>query len=486
MNKRGFIALAVLVLAAGAVGVAWLFVPRRAQSSSGINLGSLPSGVSRGGLNLVIVTLDTTRADRMGAYGNKDIETPTFDRLAREGVLFDQAVSVAPLTLHVHSSMFTGKFPPEHGVRDNGGFFLGPEQFTLAEALKARGYRTGGFVGAYVLDSKWGINQGFDTYYDKFDLSESRSVSLAAIQRPANEVIDQALPWIDGAKGQPFFAWIHLYDEVQGASLQRRDRLRRFPGRANHREAGSARPLRPHGDHGHGRSRREPRRSRRSGARVFRLQQRHARSLRHTRAVRADARPPRCGPRSNGGRDAHGAGPSRRQAAGRHLRGHAGTFACGDDARAGPRCLLGGDVSAAPLRMERPPGPAHRALQSHRCAASRVVRRRARSPGNHQSLRRPSSTRRSPDRPAALGGSKVREDRGGAARGRCRSGGAPASRRSRVRRIVCGDQRGRQNRARGSEGQDPPLQQTWTGNGALQGNGPGRRIAIPEGRRAPE
>ncbi|HYT69241.1 MAG TPA: sulfatase-like hydrolase/transferase [Vicinamibacterales bacterium] len=212
MNKRGFIALAVLVLAAGAVGVAWLFVPRRAQSSSGINLGSLPSGVSRGGLNLVIVTLDTTRADRMGAYGNKDIETPTFDRLAREGVLFDQAVSVAPLTLPVHSSMFTGKFPPEHGVRDNGGFFLGPEQFTLAEALKARGYRTGGFVGAYVLDSKWGINQGFDTYYDKFDLSESRSVSLAAIQRPANEVIDQALPWIDGAKGQPFFAWIHLYD----------------------------------------------------------------------------------------------------------------------------------------------------------------------------------------------------------------------------------------------------------------------------------
>src|SRR4029079_7345597 len=169
-------------------------------------------GVAHGRLNLVLVTLDTTRADRMGAYGNANIETPTFDRLAREGVLFREAVSLAPLTLPVHSSIFTGKFPPEPGVRDNGGFFLGPEQVTLAEVLKSHGYRTGAFVAAYVLDSKWGINQGFDTYYDNFDLSESRTVSLASIQRPANEVVDQALPWIDGAKGQPFFAWIHLYD----------------------------------------------------------------------------------------------------------------------------------------------------------------------------------------------------------------------------------------------------------------------------------
>src|SRR5262249_19780663 len=89
---------------------------------------------------------------------------------------------------------------------------LGPEQLPLAELLKARGYRTGGFIGAYVLDSKWGINQGFDTYFDKFDLSETRAISLAAIQRPGNEVVDQALPFIDAAKDVPFFAWIHLYD----------------------------------------------------------------------------------------------------------------------------------------------------------------------------------------------------------------------------------------------------------------------------------
>src|SRR5512135_3362325 len=94
--KVGAIAFVILVVA----GVsAWYAMPRTARTSAGIDLGALPSGVSRNRLNLVIVTLDTTRADRMGAYGNKDIETPTFDRLAREGVLFEQAVSVAPLTL---------------------------------------------------------------------------------------------------------------------------------------------------------------------------------------------------------------------------------------------------------------------------------------------------------------------------------------------------------------------------------------------------
>lgn len=184
-------AVLLLVVVAGAVA-AWLLVPRSMRTGSGLDLGALPRRAS-GPLNLVVVTLDTTRADRMGAYGNTKIETPAFDRLAREGVLFEQAVSVAPLTLPVHASMFTGKFPPEHGVRDNGGFFLGPEQLTLAEVLQSRGYRTGAFVGAYVLDSKWGTNQGFDTYHDQFDLSESRGVSLAAIQRPANEVVDHSV-----------------------------------------------------------------------------------------------------------------------------------------------------------------------------------------------------------------------------------------------------------------------------------------------------
>jgi choline-sulfatase len=211
-RPRAWWVWAVGAFVAAAVAGAWWWLARPVRTAGGVELGTLPSGVNRDRLNLLIVTLDTTRADRIGVYGARDVETPTIDALGREGIVFDQAVSVAPLTLPAHSSLFTGKFPPEHGVRDNGGFFLGPEQLTLAEVLKSRGYRTGGFVGAYVLDSKWGINQGFDTYFDKFDLSKTKVMSLASIQRPGNEVVDQALPWIEQSAAQPFFAWVHLYD----------------------------------------------------------------------------------------------------------------------------------------------------------------------------------------------------------------------------------------------------------------------------------
>ena len=163
-------------------------------------------------LSLLIITLDTTRADRIGAYGFRDIETPNLDRLAHEGVLFEQAESVAPLTLPAHSSIFTGLFPPDHGVRDNGGFYLGEDQTLLAETLRAAGLRTGGFVASFVLDSKWGIAQGFDHYFDDFDLKKTTGRSLNEIERPANEVADAALEWLDEAPDERFFSWVHFYD----------------------------------------------------------------------------------------------------------------------------------------------------------------------------------------------------------------------------------------------------------------------------------
>ena len=206
------IAAIVLVALAAAVGIVLMKNRGPVTTGAGVQLGTLPDGARADRLNLVLITLDTTRADRIGAYGNAGAETPAFDRLAREGVLFEQAVSVAPLTLPAHATMFTGKFPPEHGIRDNGGFFLGEEQQTLAEILKGRGYRTGGFVSAFVLDSKWGVAQGFDTYFDNFDLGKAKQVSLGSIQRPANEVVDQVIPWLREAKDAPFFAWVHLYD----------------------------------------------------------------------------------------------------------------------------------------------------------------------------------------------------------------------------------------------------------------------------------
>src|SRR6266571_8028368 len=206
------LAVAILtVVALTGVGL-WSRWPRSVVSVGGAALGQLQSGVRPADLNVVVITLDTTRADRIGAYGFTGIETPNLDRLAREGVRFDQAATAAPLTLPAHSSLFTGKFPPEHGVRDNGGFFLNESEQTLAEVLKAHGYATAGFIAAYVLDSKWGIAQGFDTYVDDFDLSKYKVMSMGAIQRPGNEVVDRALPWIDQHHASPFFAWIHLYD----------------------------------------------------------------------------------------------------------------------------------------------------------------------------------------------------------------------------------------------------------------------------------
>ena len=203
-------AVAAVVIAAAAAGV-YRFWPRDVVAH-GTDFGVLPHGVDRARLNLLVVTLDTTRADHLGAYGRPDAGTPTFDALAQDGVLFEHATTAAPLTLPAHSTIFTGRFPPEHGVRDNGGYFLNASETTLAETLKARGYATGGFIAAYVLDSKWGINQGFDTYFDDFDLSKYKSFSMGAIQRPANEVVDHALPWLEQHRGSPFFAWVHLYD----------------------------------------------------------------------------------------------------------------------------------------------------------------------------------------------------------------------------------------------------------------------------------
>jgi arylsulfatase A-like enzyme/Tfp pilus assembly protein PilF len=189
-----------------------LLQSRPVRSRSGTVLGRLPAGVSVSDLNVLVMTLDTTRADRLGAYGFAGIQTPNLDRLAREGVLFEQAATTAPLTLPAHSSLFTSKFPPEHGVRDNGGFFLNPRETTMAEVLKDRGFKTGAFIGAYVLDSKWGLNQGFDTYFDDFDLSKYKAISLGAIQRPGNEVTDHALQWLDSVGPARFFGWMHFYD----------------------------------------------------------------------------------------------------------------------------------------------------------------------------------------------------------------------------------------------------------------------------------
>jgi arylsulfatase A-like enzyme/Flp pilus assembly protein TadD len=168
--------------------------------------------------NIVLITIDTLRADHVHSYGYQQIRTPNIDRLAAEGARFTTVVTSAPLTLPAHSSLMTGTYPMFHGVRDNIGYRLDPGTETLAQILKQRGYETGAFVGAYVLDRAFGLGTGFDVYYDHFEdqTGPAGTINLATLKRPGKEVVDQALAWLRTATrkagGHPFFIWVHLYD----------------------------------------------------------------------------------------------------------------------------------------------------------------------------------------------------------------------------------------------------------------------------------
>lgn len=154
--------------------------------------------------NILLVTIDTLRADRVG-HGL----TPAIDRVAARGVRYTNARATAPLTLPSHTSILTGALPPEHGVRVNG-VALGVRP-TLARAFKDAGYRTGGFVGAYVLDRRFGLSGGFDTYDDRVPRDSSGAIRLEA-ERRGDAVVSSALEWLARPAAQPFFAWVHLYD----------------------------------------------------------------------------------------------------------------------------------------------------------------------------------------------------------------------------------------------------------------------------------
>ncbi|MBN2530225.1 MAG: sulfatase-like hydrolase/transferase [Deltaproteobacteria bacterium] len=164
--------------------------------------------------NLLLITVDTTRADHLGCYGYSDIKTPNMDGLARDGVLFEEAFSVQPVTLPAHCSIHTGKYPFRHGVRDNSIYQLGQEHETLAEVLKDAGYLTTAFVASYILNSRFGLDQGFYFYNDRF--VKPKQKGRLPVDRRASEVSFLASEWMRevGAslKRKPFFLWLHYYD----------------------------------------------------------------------------------------------------------------------------------------------------------------------------------------------------------------------------------------------------------------------------------
>lgn len=160
-------------------------------------------------LNVLLITVDTLRADRVSCYDPGYIQTPNIDSLATKGVLFRRAFAHSPMTLPSHASILLGTTPLFHGIHENATFVVGKEFLTLAEYLKGHGYSTGAFIGAYPLDSRFGLDQGFDVYDDEYGSQDFNDPMY--VERKAEAVIDQAKEWVQNQK-TPWFQWIHLFD----------------------------------------------------------------------------------------------------------------------------------------------------------------------------------------------------------------------------------------------------------------------------------
>lgn len=209
MVKRRFITLSLVLVAAAAGLYLWSLDGRFAAPSKPVNV--------------LFITIDTLRADRVGAYGHKTARTPALDALAARGVRFADATAHAPLTHPSHAAIMTGRYPGAFGIRLNGMTPLPPDAVTIAERFKDAGYATGAVVASVILDEAYGMGQGFDSYDDRIAVA-SGDVALSTLQRRANEVTDRALAWLasrsgpgrpglgEGGTGGHWFLWVHYYD----------------------------------------------------------------------------------------------------------------------------------------------------------------------------------------------------------------------------------------------------------------------------------
>jgi arylsulfatase A-like enzyme/Tfp pilus assembly protein PilF len=173
---------------------------------------SRPAARREAALNVLLITIDTLRADALGVYGNASAPTPSIDRLAADGVRFTRAHAQTVVTLPSHANILSGRYPFHHGVHENAGFRFPPEMDTLATLLKARGYRTGAFVSAFPLDVRFGLGRGFDVYDDQYGKDAEKSAFRVPERRGADTVA-AALEWLNSFGQQPpWFAWVHLYE----------------------------------------------------------------------------------------------------------------------------------------------------------------------------------------------------------------------------------------------------------------------------------
>ena len=207
-------------------------------------LSSMVSGIARETVpaiqspSVLLITIDTLRADHVGCYGYARVETPAIDRLAAQGVRFENAYAQAPITLPSHAVILTGTYPMFNGVRDFSSPGLPVNIPTLAEMMRRKGYRTAAFVSSYAVNSLWGLNRGFEVYDDKLSLEPGRSNDIFLVERRGDRTVDRLLAWLDHPGNAPFFVWLHLYDphspyhppgalprQICEPSLRRRDRF---------------------------------------------------------------------------------------------------------------------------------------------------------------------------------------------------------------------------------------------------------------------
>jgi arylsulfatase A-like enzyme len=171
--------------------------------------------------NVILITLDTVRADALGCYGQELPSSPALDRMAAEGVRFEQVVSSAPSTLPSHASILTGKQPYAHGARANAGYALAPDNVSLAEVLREHGYRTGAEIAASVISRQTKLDQGFESYRDPYSRDANRRVvrtgapgkpTRELTERDAREITDRGIEFLREHRDEPMFLWLHYFD----------------------------------------------------------------------------------------------------------------------------------------------------------------------------------------------------------------------------------------------------------------------------------
>jgi arylsulfatase A-like enzyme len=194
-------------------------------------------------MNVLLVTLDTLRTERLGIYGHSRNTSPVIDALAAGAVVFENAIAQSAVTPVSHASILTGLEPHHHGLRSmhgGVGYALPEERLTLAEIVRAHGYATGGFVSAFPTTRHFGLDQGFETWNQDFEGSDGRTsarprgfINTGAVQRRADATTARALAWLRESGGNPFFAWVHYFDVHDGRLLPPEEYLGQFPPRSS-------------------------------------------------------------------------------------------------------------------------------------------------------------------------------------------------------------------------------------------------------------